>query len=153
LRIINNRFESFYLDEAGSLLPVNPGFSAHVLVANGFIPDSYMKNPNYRVNILALSDSIFYDSLMTNLFKLAKFITHDSFLKTQIDQIYVNELGEFELIPSIGNHIILLGTTEDLDAKFRKLIVFYRLGLNKIGWNKYNVINIKYKNQVVCSKI
>jgi cell division protein FtsQ len=153
LRIINRRYESFYLDESGALLPVNPNFSARVLVANGVIDDSYSKNPNYKVNILGLSDSIFYDSLMTNLYRLTMYITHDKFLKAQIDQIYVNEHREFELIPRVGNHVILLGTAEDLDDKFRKLYAFYRLGLNKIGWNKYNVINIKYKNQVVCSKI
>jgi cell division protein FtsQ len=153
LRIINRKYESFYLDESGALLPVNPNFSARVLVANGVIDDSYMKNPNYRVNVLALTDSIYYDSLMTNLYKLTMYITHDKFLKAQIAQIYVNEFREFELIPRVGNHLILLGTAEDLDDKFRRLYAFYRYGLNKIGWNKYNVINIKYRNQVVCSKI
>ena len=153
LRIINRKYESFYLDESGALLPVNPNFSARVLVANGIIDNSYMKNPNYKVNILALSDSVFYDSLMTNLYKLTMYITHDKFLKAQIGQVYVNEAGEFELIPRVGNHLILLGGVDDLDDKFRKLYAFYRLGLMKIGWNKYNVINIKYKNQVVCSKI
>ncbi len=152
LRIINRKFESYYLDESGTLLPVNPNFSARVLVANGIIDESYIKNPDYRVNVLSLSDSVFYDSLLTNLYKLTMFITHDKFLKAQIAQIYVNETGEFELIPRIGNHLILLGKAEDLDDKFRRLYAFYRFGLNKIGWNKYNVINIKYKNQVVCSK-
>ena len=80
------------------------------------------------------------------------YITHDKFLKAQIGQIYVNEFNEFELIPRIGSHVILLGKAEDLDDKFRRLYAFYRFGLNKIGWNKYSVINIKYKNQVVCSK-
>lgn len=152
LRIINRKYESFYLDESGALLPVNPNFSARVLVANGIIDDSYVKNPYYRVNVLALSDSVFYDSLITNLYKLSMYITHDRFLKAQIAQVYVNESHEFELIPRIGNHIILMGKAEDLDDKFKKLFAFYRFGLNKIGWNKYNVINIKYKNQVVCSK-
>jgi cell division protein FtsQ len=153
LRIINRKYESFYLDESGTLLPVNPDFSARVLVANGVIDDSYVKNPNYRVNILALSDSVFYDSLMTNLYRLTMYITHDKFLKAQIAQIYVNEFNEFELIPRIGNHVILMGKADDLEDKFNRLYAFYKFGLNKIGWNKYNVINIKYKNQVVCSKI
>ncbi len=152
LRIINRNFENFYLDESGVLLPVNQGFSARVLVANGFIPDSYIKNPKYRVNMLALSDSIYYDSLLTNLYKLAMYITHDKFLRAQIDQIYVNSTGDFELIPRVGNHLIILGSADDLDAKFKKLLAFYKFGLNKIGWNKYNTLNIKYKNQVLCSK-
>ncbi|HNY01684.1 MAG TPA: hypothetical protein PKG48_03810 [Bacteroidales bacterium] len=153
LRIINRKYESFYLDVSGTLLPVSPNFSARVVVANGCIDDSYLKNPNYQVNILALSDSIYYDSLLTNLYRLTMYISHDKFLKSQISQIYVNETREFELIPRVGDHVILLGKAEDLDDKFRRLFAFYRLGLNKIGWNKYNIINIKYKNQVVCSKI
>ncbi len=153
LRIINNKYENFYIDDAGAFLPVNPNYSANVLVANGFITDSYIKNPGYRVNIMVISDSIYHDSLMTSLYRLAKYISHDKFLKSQIGQIYVNDCQEFELIPRVGDHVVLLGKAQELDQKFRKLYAFYRLGLNKIGWNKYNIINIKYKNQVVCSKM
>ncbi|NCA77929.1 MAG: hypothetical protein EOM90_16495 [Alphaproteobacteria bacterium] len=153
LRIINNQFENFYLDQSGALLPVSSGFSARVLVANGNIDFPYMKNPGYRVNIMALSDSIYHDSQLTNLYRLAMYINHDPFLKALTDQVFVDESGEFEIIPRLGNHVILLGTAEDLDHKFKKLFAFYKLGLNKVGWNKYNVINIKFKNQVVCSKI
>jgi len=53
----------------------------------------------------------------------------------------------------LGDHVILLGSAEELGDKFSRLLAFYKFGLNKIGWNKYNFINIKYKNQVVCSKI
>ncbi len=153
LRIINRNYESFYLDEEGALLPTNLGYAARVLVATGAIDASYRKNPGYQVNILALPDSIYYDSLMTNLYRLAMFITHDPFFKLQIDQVYVTEKQEFELIPRIGDHVILLGKGTDLEEKFRKLQAFYRSGLNQIGWNKYNTINIKFRNQVVCSKI
>jgi cell division protein FtsQ len=153
LRIINRKYENFYLDQSGALLPVSPNFSARVLVATGFIEDSYLKNPDYRINPLAMQDSVFYDSLLTNLYRLTMYISHDKFLKAHIEQIYVTGTHEFELIPRVGNHLILLGTADDLDRKFRKLYAFYKYGLNKIGWNKYNVINIKYRNQVVCSKI
>jgi len=153
LRIINERYESFYLDRSGRLLPVNPDFSARVLVSNGIINASFMANPNFQVNILSVTDSAYASSLLASLYKLAMFISHDKFLKTQIDQIYVNAQQEFELIPRVGNHVILLGDANNLEDKFNKLFVFYRKGLNQIGWNKYNVINIKFKNQVVCSKL
>ena len=151
LRIINKNFENFYLDGSGTLLPVNPGFSARVLVANGFISSSYIKSPKYRINVMSLADSVNYNSPLTDLYRLTMYITHDKFLKAQIDQIYVNAQGEFELIPRVGNHVILLGDANDLGEKFSKLYAFYKYGLNKIGWNKYNTINIKFKNQVLCS--
>jgi cell division protein FtsQ len=37
--------------------------------------------------------------------------------------------------------------------KFEKLHTFYLQGLNTTGsWNKYSVINLKFKNQIVCTK-
>jgi cell division protein FtsQ len=53
----------------------------------------------------------------------------------------------------VGNHKIILGDCSDLEQKFKKLFAFYKDGLNKIGWNTYKTINLKYKNQVVCTRI
>ena len=153
LRIFNQKGESYYLDGTGHLLPLNPDFSARVLVANGYIPESYSKTVNYLQDTVRMKDSIQFNSVMNNLFTLSLFIMKDPFLKALIDEVYVEKNGEFELIPKVGNQLILLGTTENLKDKFDRLLVFYRHGLNITGWNKYNIINIKYKNQVVCSKI
>jgi cell division protein FtsQ len=47
----------------------------------------------------------------------------------------------------------VFGDAKDFEEKFEKLKTFYTEGLNKTdGWNKYSTINIKYKNQVVCTK-
>jgi cell division protein FtsQ len=64
----------------------------------------------------------------------------------------VNEHQELELIPRVGNHRVLLGDTIDLQDKFRRLMIFYKEGLSKTGWNNYSVINLKFRNQVVCTK-
>jgi len=29
---------------------------------------------------------------------------------------------------------------------------FYTEGLNKVGWNKYSQISLKYNNQIICKK-
>lgn len=153
LRIYNQKNESFYLDGLGFLLPLNPAYSTRVLVANGFIPEEYSKNKCYLADSVILHDSLEYKSVMNNLYKLAAYITKDKFLKAQIQQVYVEENGEFELIPRVGNHIILLGKADDLEEKFNSLFIFYKLGLSQTGWQRYNVLNIKFRNQVVCSKI
>jgi cell division protein FtsQ len=90
---------------------------------------------------------------MNNLYKLSTFITNNKFLKAQIEQIFVEPDGDFDLIPRVGDHTIIFGDADNMDDKFDRLFVFYRNGLSKIGWTRYNIINIKYKNQVVCSKI
>ncbi len=152
LRIITKSYSNCYLDGHGKLLPINPNYPARVLVATGCIPDSVIKHPPGSLDKL-LADSNDRASSLSSLFRLAIFIYSHPFFKSQIEQIYVDEQGEAELIPKVGNHVILMGRVNDLEDKFQRLYVFYRMGLNKVGWNKYNVINIKYKNQVVCSKI
>ena len=153
LRIFNEKGESFYLDGLGNLMPLNPAFSARVLVATGSIMEPFSKKVCYLTDSVRKKDSMECHSVMNNLYKLSAFITKDKFLKAQIEQIYVDPNGEFELIPRVGTHIILMGRADNLEDKFERLFVFYRMGLSKTGWSRYNIINIKFKNQVVCSKI
>jgi cell division protein FtsQ len=153
LRIFNQKGESFYLDGRGTLMPLNPAFSARVLVATGSIPESFSKKACYLADSVKRKDSLECRSVMNNLYKVATYITKDKFLKAQIEQIYVEPNGEFELIPRVGDHTIILGDADNLEDKFERLLVFYRQGLSKTGWHRYNIINIKFKDQVVCSKI
>jgi cell division protein FtsQ len=153
LRIFNDKGESFYLDGLGNLMPLNPSFSARVLVATGAIREPYSMKACYLTDSVKKKDSVEYNSVMNNLYRLSAFITKDKFLKAQIEQIYVEPNGEFELIPRVGSQTILVGGADNLEDKFERLFVFYRMGLNKTGWARYNIINIKFKNQVVCSKI
>jgi cell division protein FtsQ len=153
LRIFNHKGESFYLDGIGNLLPLNPDFSARVMIANGFIPEPFSRSDNYLQDSIIAKDSIQYNSVMSNLFQLSNFIMQDPFLKALVTEIYVEQNGEFELIPRFDDQVILFGNVENMEDKFHRLRIFYKQGLNITGWNRYNVINIKYKNQVVCSKI
>ena len=152
LRILTETSQSYYIGEEGVILPINPSYPARVLIASGYISDGCFFN-NPPGSDLQQADSASSSNLLSDLFKLAQFVNRNPFFKAQIEQIYVNKDGEFELIPKVGDHIVLLGNVENLEDKFQRLFVFYQRGLNQFGWNKYNVINIKYKNQVICSKI
>ncbi len=58
------------------------------------------------------------------------------FWSEQIVQIYVNRKGEYELIPRVGAHQILLGSMEQWEKKLRNLELLYRQGLSRI-WMEY----------------
>ena len=79
-------------------------------------------------------------------------LNSDSFWSAQIDQIYVDNNDDIDLIPRVGNQQIHLGSTEDYEAKFRNLEAFYDKVLPEVGWNKYSVINLEYKDQIVCKR-
>ena len=90
--------------------------------------------------------------MLDDAFKIARFVRQDKFLNAQIEQLFVNKELDWVLIPKVGNHTIVLGSAEDLEAKFKKLKLFYKKAMKNIGWDKYRTINLKYKNQVVCTK-
>ena len=122
---------SYYIDSEGEKMPVPAGFAAYVPVANGYIEDEYAKK---------------------QLYEFALFLQQDKFWNSQIKQIYVAQNGDVELTPAVGSHQIVLGPMEDYRENLEKLRLFYDKGLNKVGWNRYSVINLKFKNQVVGTK-
>ncbi len=148
-RVINRFGESFYIDEQGELLKHSSRYCAHVLVANGYIN---LRPEQKNFNVLTADVPEGKRNIMRELFDLANYINDNKFWKAQIQQIYVNEDGDFELIPLVGAHVIVFGAFEKPDIKFAKLMSFYRNGLNVKGWNTYDVINLKYEGQIVCTK-
>jgi cell division protein FtsQ len=155
VRIVNMHDEQFYIDKKGEFMPVSDKYTPPVIVANGYIYNTYTE---MKITTPVLTDdSLKNDSLMiprtiNQVYALAKFVEADTFWTANTEQIYVNEHQELELIPRVGNHRVLLGDTIDLQDKFRRLMIFYKEGLSKTGWNNYSVINLKFRNQVVCTK-
>jgi cell division protein FtsQ len=151
LRIINRQGKSYYLDKDGVILPVSGKFTSRVLVANGFISEPFVYENTksiFDADVPAgKRDAVIYD-----LFKLAAFISGSDLWNAQIAQIYVNSKFELELIPRVGAHVIYMGSAVDYETKFRKLEALYLYGLSNTGWNNYDIINLKYDNQVVCTK-
>jgi cell division protein FtsQ len=90
--------------------------------------------------------------MLSAIFLLARLIQADKFLEAQTEQIFINEHHEIELVPKIGNQLILLGNSNRMEEKLRKLKAFYTEGIRYNGWETYQSINLKYKNQIVCTK-
>ncbi|MDA3890292.1 MAG: hypothetical protein PF517_01360 [Salinivirgaceae bacterium] len=151
LRIINKNRESFYVDEEGKIMPLSRKYTAHVLIASGNIDLNYTKllaQQKEQIGDKSVDNS---NTLLLDLYKVASYIYHDEFWKAQMEQVYVNR-NNFELVPRVGTHIIEMGTIENYKNKFRNLKALYEQGFPSAGWNSYNKINLKYNNQVICTK-
>ncbi|HYW96634.1 MAG TPA: hypothetical protein VE870_13655 [Bacteroidales bacterium] len=149
VRIITRSQNSYYLDKDGYILPARGNFSPHVLIANGyFTEDNDLRNAS---NLSNLADSAKYSEWFDSL-TLAAYISRNAFWNSQIVQLYFDRDHDFELIPRVGAHQIIFGDTGNMEGKFKKLKVLYDNGLKYEGWNSYEKINLKYKNQVICTK-
>jgi cell division protein FtsQ len=57
-----------------------------------------------------------------------------------------------ELVPRVGSQKIVFGNGDDLESKFKNLLVFYKKAIPLVGWDTYSTINLKFKGQIVCVK-
>ncbi len=135
-RIFSASGKSFYIDSSLKVLPLSDKFSARLPVFTGF-----SHNPDF----LSKSDS----NLLAQIKELSMALQGDSFLMAMIEQVDITPQYSFEMIPKIGNQLIVFGDAEDAAEKFEKLRLFYKAVITKTGWSKYSVINLQYKNQVV----
>lgn len=130
LRVMNTSGESYYIDSQGEVIP-NAGSPAHLAVATGYIDKGFAMN---------------------ELYQFALMLRKDPFWEKQIEQINVTSDRELELVPRVGDHILFLGKSDNVEEKLSKLKVFYRKGLNQVGWNKYSRISLEFDNQVICKR-
>jgi cell division protein FtsQ len=153
LRIVNYDNESYYIDEDGKLMPISERYTYRTIIASGNISESYVNNYSKNIFQFVKDSALRESSILDELFAMANYINKDKFLSAQINQLYVNKDREIELVPLVGNHKIIFGDTVLMDEKFKKLVTFYEQGLVITGWwEKYSVINLKFKNQIVCLK-
>jgi len=122
---------AFYMDKYGKVIDWSPRYTPRVLIVGGVVSAEYARK---------------------RLLPLINFINGDSFWSAQIDQVYVNAVGELSMIPRVGEQIILFGVPEDFQIKFRNLKALYTDGFKNGGWSIYKTINVEFRNQIVCTK-
>lgn len=138
-RVFTTAGSTFYIDEELAMLPLSNKFSARLPMFTGFPSDK---------KVLSKADSI----LLKNIKTISLAIQKDSFSMAMIDQIDINEMRIFEMVPKIGNQVIIFGDAKNVEAKLDKMKLFYKEVMVKAGWNNYSVIDISYNNQVVARR-
>jgi cell division protein FtsQ len=135
-RVFTRDGNSFYMDSSGVQLPLSAKLTAKLPVFTGY-PEEKIKARG--------RDSL----LVVQMRQLSTFLRSDSFWMAQIAQLDVTSDRRFELVPTVGNHVIGFGDGSDYQAKFHRLFVFYKEVLSKTGFDKYSRIDVAYAGQVI----
>lgn len=149
LRIITETNMHYYVDESLGLMSVGYEYTADVPVLSGNVPDTLLTA--FRQG----NDTLVFNSMeysMRDIISFADYVYHDEFWRDLFVQIYINQEFDIEIVPRVGNFIILLGKPDNYQYKLKKLKAMYEEGFPKYGWKDYKYVNLKYSNQVVCSK-
>lgn len=129
---------SFYIDSNCRRMPLSERISARVPVFTNY-PDK--KFPEEK-------DS----SLLNQIKTLAEFIKRNQFWMAQVGQLDITPEYTFEMVPTLGNHIVKLGDGNDFDKKFQRLFIFYKEILGKTGFDKYSFLDVQFKGQLIATK-
>lgn len=134
-RVFTTEGRSFYIDSSGVRLPLLDKVSVRVPVVTNFT----------NAKKLSAADSLVLADLKT----LTHFISGHEFWNAQVAQIDIVGPRSYELIPTVGNHVIRIGNAENLEQKFERLLVYYRQMASKVGIDKYAVLDARFDGQIV----
>ncbi len=147
MRVMANNGGDYYVDADGVVVRRRNLYTPRLHIVGGNINISQA-----MLNGVSVLDTSIKNSILKDIYYLVKYINRDDFWSAQIDQIFVDNNDEIDLIPRVGNHVVHLGTAENYDGKLSILEAFYNKVLPEVGWNKYSVINLAYRDQIVCRR-
>lgn len=136
IRIFTAGANSYYLDKNLKEIPLCDHYSPLLPVVT---------------NVPVLKSDSSEQALRGQIYSVVQTLKAHPFWKAQISQVAVSGPGEFELVPVLGSQRILLGDTALLDQKLENLLAFYQQVQNRIGWDRYTTIDLRYKDQVIAS--
>lgn len=88
----------------------------------------------------------------TELLPVVRFIKGDPQLRDIVSSVKADGRENILLIPRIGGHVINIGDTTRLAEKRQGILTAYMSILPRRGWETYDTISVKFRNQVVCTR-
>lgn len=137
-RLVRNDGPDGYIAEDGTVMPVSDKFTARVVLMSG----SYVNQLLKQNNVNDTEDG-------KNLIALLNVIRENDFWTAQIAQLDIDSKARITLFPQVGDEKIEFGKPENIEVKFKKLMIFYKEILPRMGWNKYGRVNLEYEGQIV----
>jgi len=147
MRVIPDEGGDFFVDEDGYVFRRRNLYNPRLHIIQGNIDITAA-----MLDSVSILDTTIKNTILKDIYHFVDYIRGDSFWSAQIDQIYVSGKNEIDLIPRVGNHTVHLGTFENYKDKMRNLEAFYEKVLPEVGWEKYSLVNLEFRDQIVCRR-
>ncbi len=131
LRVFEPGGVSYYINKDGKRIDANAKFFVDVPVVQGRFGKDFSP---------------------TALLPVVRFINSDPKLQLLISSVKAEDADNILLIPKLGGHVINIGDTTLLAEKRQGIMTAYMSILPKMGWQTYDTVSVKFRNQVVCTR-
>lgn len=122
---------AYFMDDEGVCIPSRMGAAADVPVATGMLTDSVLK---------------------ATVFPLAHYLSESDRYRTFFPFIDVLGPRQVHLYPRIGDYIFELYGVATLEEDLSKIPIFYKEIVPHVGADKYSLIKLSYKDQIICTR-
>lgn len=131
VRVFTDKGNSFYINRYGKRIVADAEFFIDVPVL--IVPQKY-------------------ENCISSALSVIRYIGSDSELNTLISAYKIDGPNDLIIIPRLQGHVINFGDSTRLDDKKAAIMAAYRKVLPAKGWNTYDTISVKFKNQIVASR-
>lgn len=131
MRVFDASGTTYYINRAGKHVPASDGFFMDVPVVCGRFTKTFTP---------------------TKLLPLVDYLKAHPDIDALVSSIEARDERNIYIVPNVAGHVVNLGSLDRLDAKFGKLIRFYREVMPVKGWDVYDTISLKWYDQIVATK-
>ncbi|AXG74257.1 cell division protein FtsQ [Flavobacterium arcticum] len=121
---------SYYIDRNGDKMPLSESYTARVPLVTGAVDKIESKK----------------------LRELLLYLFNNDFLKKNIIGIQVNPNGSLKMMSRGYNYDIMFGRPLNIERKFKNYMAFVQDATKDSMIGQYKTINLKFTQQVVCTK-
>ena len=121
---------SYYIDDEGSYMPLSTNYSARVPLVTGTV----------------------YKTKLDKIYKIAMVIDADEFLKQHVIEINQDADQNISLRLRKYDFRLNFGSLNKLEKKINNFKAFYKKAVNDKTINTYSSVNLRFDNQVICTK-
>lgn len=146
LRVYGSDGRSVYVTAEGKILPSSPYYTPHLIIASGHFT---LPSPNRQAHV---SDTNYCNTGIAEALAIAQAVESDEYLAGHVGQIYKNADNDFELAVNNLPAKVVIGDLTDLGHKLARLRTLLERYINTEELLGYKSLNLKYKNQIVCTK-
>jgi cell division protein FtsQ len=136
-RIVQNDAPDAYIAEDGVIMPVSEKYTSRVVLISGYVKP------------LLESEDLNKTEEGKQLMNMIEYVNADRFWKAQVAQLDIDRSGKINIFPQVTGQRVEFGRPENIETKFKKLMIFYKEILPTRGWTKYERVNLEYEGQVI----
>lgn len=136
-RIVQKDAPDAYIAEDGVIMPVSEKYTSRVVLISGYVKP------------LLESEDLNKTEEGKQLMEMIEYVNADRFWSAQVAQLDIERDGKINIFPQVTGQRVEFGRAENIETKFKKLMIFYKEILPIRGWTKYERVNLEYEGQVI----